>query len=86
MGSSFSAASKGNATVKVDNSDYYVMVVANTATSGSADVLYQYATYSTNSSGAHCHCLTAQSLSAHARPLLAPAKSSSCPVPSIGLQ
>jgi hypothetical protein len=35
----------------VDNSDYYVLVVANTAASGTADVLYQYATYSVNSSG-----------------------------------
>lgn len=52
-GSSFSGASKGNATVKVDSSDYYVMVIANTANSGSADVLYQFATYSANSSGEH---------------------------------
>lgn len=50
-GSSFTGASKGNGTVKVDNSDYYVMVIANTASSGSADVLYQFATYSANSSG-----------------------------------
>ncbi|KAK9917426.1 hypothetical protein WJX75_004250 [Coccomyxa subellipsoidea] len=49
-GSSFTGASKGNGTVKVDNSDYYVMVIANTASSGSADVLYQFATYSANSS------------------------------------
>ena len=52
-GSGFSGAVRGNATVKVDDSDYYVLVVANTAATGSADVLYQYATYSVNSTGAH---------------------------------
>nr|QOL01134.1 putative extracellular protein CSOL_058 [Pseudococcomyxa simplex] len=48
-GSAFTAASKGNATVRLDSADYYVMVIANTAASGSADVLYQFATYSANS-------------------------------------
>ena len=37
--------------MRLDSSDYYVMVIANTATSGSADVLYQFATYSANSTG-----------------------------------
>lgn len=50
-GSAFTAASKGNATVRLDSADYYVMVIANTAASGSADVLYQFATYSANSTG-----------------------------------
>ena len=44
--------------MKVDNSDYYVMVVANTGASGTADVLYQYATYSVNSSGGGLSIMT----------------------------
>ena len=50
-GSNFTQVVKGNATVKVDSSDYYVLVLANNGGSSSADVLYQFATYSANSTG-----------------------------------
>ncbi|CAL5229414.1 g12735 [Coccomyxa viridis] len=48
-GSNFTQVVKGNATVKVDSSDYYVLVLANNGGSSPADVLYQFATYSANS-------------------------------------
>ena len=50
-GSNFTQVVKGNATVKVDSSDYYVLVLANNGGSSPADVLYQFATYSANSTG-----------------------------------
>ena len=51
-GSNFTQVVKGNATVKVDSSEYYVLVIANNAGASPADVLYQFATYSANSTGA----------------------------------
>ena len=50
-GSNFTQVVKGNATVKVDSSDYYVLVLANNGGNSPADVLYQFATYSANSTG-----------------------------------
>ena len=50
-GSNFTQVVKGNSTVKVDSTDYYVLVIANNAGTSPADVLYQFATYSVNSSG-----------------------------------
>ena len=62
-GSNFTQVVKGNATVKVDSSDYYVLVLANNGGNSPADVLYQFATYSANSTGeapkvSH-YCITA---------------------------
>lgn len=50
-GANFTQVVKGNSTVKVDSSDYYVLVLANNGGSSPADVLYQFATYSANSTG-----------------------------------
>ena len=50
-GSNFTQVVKGNSTIRVDSSDYYVLVIANNAGTSPADVLYQFATYSVNSSG-----------------------------------
>ena len=50
-GSNFTQVVKGNSTIKVDSTDYYVLVIANDAGTSPADVLYQFATYSVTSSG-----------------------------------
>ena len=58
-GSNFTQVVKGNSTVKVDSTDYYVLVIANNAGTSPADVLYQFATYSVNSSGEICAAVQA---------------------------
>ena len=50
-GSNFTQVVKGTSTLRVDSTDYYVLVIANNGGSSPADVLYQFATYSSNSTG-----------------------------------
>ena len=49
-----SSVPRGNATLAVDPSEYYVLVIANrgSATAGMAQLTYQFATYSADSPGA----------------------------------